>query len=61
LYSKVSNQGYITNFGMVNPPFHILHIVQLFLRSLKCHLGFSKLAKVMETKGVKILKNVKIN
>ncbi len=46
---------------MVDPPFHILHIVQLFLRSLKCHLGFSKLAKVMKTKGVKILNNVKIN
>jgi hypothetical protein len=46
---------------MVEPPLHILHIVQLFLRSLKHNLGFPKLAKVMETKDVKILKNVKIN
>jgi hypothetical protein len=46
---------------MVDPPLHILHIVQLFLISLKRHLGFSKLAKVMETKGVKILKNMKID
>jgi hypothetical protein len=46
---------------MVDPPLHILHIVQFFLRRPKRHLGFSKLAKVMETKGVKILMNVKIN
>ncbi len=52
---------YKTNFWMVDPSFHIFHIVQLFLRSLKRHLWFSKLAKVMETKGVKTVKNVKIN
>lgn len=54
-------KDYKTNFWTVNPPLHILHIVQLFLKNPKHHLGFSKLAKVMETKGVKILKNVKIN
>jgi len=37
--------------------FHTLYIY--FFKSPKRHLKFTKLVKLMETKGVKILKNVK--